>query len=66
MGTSERCPVCNRWGSRKLGGYCKNCHPNANDGDKHAFADFCNTHDDGAFFPGEFGVLKDKFGYEDR
>ena len=62
----ERCPVCGRFGSQALGGYCKTCHPNANDDEKHAFADFCDNHDDGAFFPNEFGILKDKFGFEER
>jgi hypothetical protein len=68
MGPQERCPVCNRWGSSKLGGYCKTCHSNRykDDDEKNAFADFVDDHDDGAFFPKKFGILKDKFGYEER
>ena len=66
MATPERCPVCNRWGSAALGGYCKNCHPNANEDEKNAFADFVDDHADGAFFPENFGIVKDKFGFEER
>jgi len=63
-----RCPICNRFGSKALGDYCKTCHSKLyDDGDeKHAFADFTGTHDEGGFFSDEFGVIKDKFGYEER
>ena len=62
------CPMCNRYGSIKTEGYCKACYPKRYDDDdeKHAFADFVGTHDQGAFLPGEFGIIKDKFGYEER
>ncbi len=68
MGTQPRCPICNRWGNSKLGGYCATCDSKryADDEDKNAFADFCDDHLDGAFFPEKFGILKDKFGYEER
>jgi len=68
MAGTPRCPICNRYGSSSLGDYCKDCHAKrySDDDEKHAFADFCDDHIDGVFFPGEFGVLKDKFGYEER
>lgn len=57
------CPVCGRWGSRKLGNYCKDHHPNADDDDRSMFEDFPSSFD-GEFFPSEYGIIKDKFGYE--
>jgi len=59
-----RCPVCNRFGQVALGGYCKNCHPNADDDDKSMFSDFPSSFDNGEFIPGDYGIVKDKFGYE--
>lgn len=59
-----RCPVCGCIGNKALGDYCKRHHPNANDDDKSMFADFAGTHDEEAFFPSKFGIIKDKFGYE--
>ena len=66
MAGAPRCPICNRWGSVALGGYCKNCHPNAKDDEKNPFADFCGDHDEGGFFPNNFDIVKKKFGYEER
>ena len=59
-----RCPVCNCIGSAALGDYCKRHHPNAND-EKQMWEDF----DRGIgieteFIPSEYGIIKDKFGYE--
>jgi len=48
-----RCPVCNRFGQIALGGYCKNCHPNADDDDKSMFSDFPSSFDNGEFIPGD-------------
>ena len=63
-----KCPVCKRFGSVKNEGYCRTCYPKRYDDDdeKNPFADFCDDHIDGEFFPGSFGVLKKKFGYEER
>ena len=62
------CPRCGRFGTTKLADYCKTCYNKRYDdtGEKHAFADFCGNHVEGAFFPEEFGNIKDTFGYEDR
>ena len=27
MGNATRCPICNRFGNKDLGGYCKACYP---------------------------------------
>ena len=63
---SISCPVCGKFGSHKLGGYCKNCHPNANDGTKHVLDDFHEKAEiSGEFFSqGDFGIMSDKFGCE--
>ena len=68
MGELPRCPVCNRYGSVKTEGYCKTCHPKRynDDDEKHAFADFVGTHAEDGFFPKDFGIIKDRFGYEER
>ena len=58
-----RCPVCGCIGSEALGDYCKNHHPNADDDDKHLWEGF-PTSFDGKFFPDDFKIEKDKFGYE--
>ena len=58
-----RCPVCGCIGSAALGDYCKRHHPNTDDDDKHLWEDFPSSFD-GEFFPGKFGIEKDKFGYE--
>lgn len=60
-----RCPVCNRWGRAALGNYCKTCHPNSTEGEKHILDDFHEKAEvSGEFFSKEFGVITDKFGYE--
>lgn len=64
-----RCPVCGCIGSRALGDYCKRHHPNARDGEeKHILDDFCEKSEiSGPFFSqGDFYIIKDKFGMEDR
>jgi hypothetical protein len=62
-----RCPICNRYGtSLKYEGYCKSCYQARDENEKHAFADFTGTHDTGGFFPKDFGIVKKKFGYEER
>jgi len=63
MATQPRCPVCGCIGNVALGDYCKRHHPNADDDEKSVFEDFPSSFD-GEFFPGEFGIMKDKFGYE--
>lgn len=62
------CPSCGRFGSAKTEGFCRPCFAKRYDDDdeKHAFADFVGTHHQGAFFPDNFGIIKDKFGYEER
>lgn len=68
MAGFPRCPICNRYGSPSLEGYCRPCYPKRYDDDdeKHAFADFTGKHDQGKFFPDKFKIVKDKFGYEER
>jgi len=69
MGASQRCTLCGyKWGSVKTEGYCRTCYPKRydDDGDKNVFADFCDDHVDKAFFPKSFGLIKNKFGLEDR
>ena len=63
-----RCPVCNRYGSKLTEGYCRTCYAKRYDDDdeKHAFADFVGKHDTGGFFPKSFGIVRDKFPYEER
>lgn len=62
------CPRCNRYGSVKTDGFCRPCYEKRyeEDGEKNAFADFTGMHDTGGFFPESFGIIKDKFGYEER
>jgi len=68
MAGTPRCSICNRYGSSSLDGYCKDCYPKRYGGEdeKNVFADFCDDHEDDAFFPRKFGILKKKFGYEER
>jgi hypothetical protein len=63
-----RCPRCGRFGSSDLADFCRPCYKKRyiDEDEKHAFADFCGNHVDGAFFPKEFNTIKDTFGYEDR
>lgn len=69
MGKLQRCYVCGwAWAKNGLGGMCTPCYNKQYDGEdeKHAFADFTGKHDTGGFFPKNFGIVKDKFGYEER
>lgn len=68
MGFRPRCPICNRYGSSKLDDYCRTCHPKRYDKDeeKPAFVDFVGDHTQNPFIPDDFGIIKDKFGYEER
>ena len=59
-----RCPICGGFGRVALGDYCKRCHPNTDDDDKGMFDDFPSSFDSEKFLPDEFGIVKDKFGYE--
>jgi hypothetical protein len=64
MGKSgERCPICKRYTAR--GVTCSNCYPD-NEDEKNAFADFVDDHNENPFIPKDFGIIKDKFGYEER
>ncbi len=62
-----RCPVCKRFGSSKLGGYCKSCYPGITKDDnpetKHIMENFHEKADiTETFFPDSFGIIKDKVG----
>lgn len=66
-----RCPKCGRFGSPALNNYCKLCanptdiKPNRNT--KHVFGTFeSDFTTNGVFIPDRFGIVKDKFGYQDR
>jgi len=67
MGTSRvRCPTCNRFGSKSLGGYCKSCKPEGKPQEfvKHIKQDmyFGYTFHKGPFISDSFGYKR--FGYE--
>ena len=65
MGTRTRCPVCNRFGSDALSGYCSTCYNSrVEQEEKNAWADYPGFGSDNPFFPKKFGIIKDKFGYE--
>ena len=64
MGTRTRCPVCNGFGSDALGGYCKNHVLKDEEDEKSAWDDYRGFGSDRPFFPKNFGVIKDKFGYD--
>ena len=68
MGERTRCPICNRWGSTSLNDYCKACYPkrHQDSDEKNAFADFVGDFNEDPFFPDSFGIVKKKFGYEER
>ena len=68
MGFRPRCPVCNRWGSSKLDDFCNTHYKERYDGndEKNPFADFDGDHTQNPFIPDDFGIIKDKFGYEER
>lgn len=60
------CPVCRRWGSAKLGGYCRTHHKSINEDEKHVLDDFhevANINKE-FFSQDDFGYMTDKFGYE--
>ena len=70
MAGRSRCPVCNRFGSNKLDGYCKAHYTGKKDddgGEKHILDDFHEKAEiSGSFFSPEFGILKDGFGIEEK
>jgi len=69
MAGLQRCYVCGwAWAKNGLGGMCTPCHSKqyADEDEKHAFADFTGHFDGKEFFPKNFGIVKDKFGYEER
>jgi len=59
MGTKQvRCPTCNKFGSRSLGGYCKVCQPKEKS-DKHINQEMYFGY---GFHKGSF--IKDDYGYK--
>lgn len=58
---STTCPVCNRFVT--AGVTCTNCYPDKDE--KNLYDDFPSSFD-GEFFSDNFGIVKDKFGYEER
>ncbi len=67
MATTQ-CPTCKRFGSSKLGGYCKTHYTGEvkeSKPSKHLMDDFYGKPGQtGEFFPKEFGIITDKFGVE--
>lgn len=68
-GISPRCPICNRYGSPKLGGYCRRCYDTIsaeNKGTPLVRKDFRPSYGEGfrdkEWTPKEFGIIKDSFG----
>ena len=64
-----RCPICNRFGSSKLEGYCSNCYPGETKDDdvatKHIMEDFHEKAEiSGKFFSDKFGIIKDGYGVD--
>ena len=58
--TRTRCPVCNRFGSKSLGGYCKTCKPEGPKGVvKHIKQDMYYGYQ---FHKGPF--ISDSYGYK--
>ena len=64
MGPRTRCPVCSRFGSDELGGYCTPCHSKRKKKKKSVFDDFPGFATDKPFIPEKFGIMKDKFDLE--
>ncbi len=76
MATTQ-CPTCKRFGSSKLGGYCKTHYTGEVKDDKpsvkkdaptkHIMDDFYGKPGQtGEFFPGKFGIISDTFGIEEK
>jgi len=69
---SVRCPDCNRFGKTNLGGRCKTCYDKKQERRKRRGYIMRDLHkaDNGingsAFIPGEFGIMKGKFGIETK
>ncbi len=60
--TYIQCPVCRRFGSAELGGYCKDHakEPEKEEG-KHIFDPYFSKYEvDRPFIPDSFGIIKDK------
>ena len=55
------CPVCKRFVAD--GARCKQCYSDKDE--KNIYDDFPGSFN-GKFFPDEFGIVKDKFGIEER
>ena len=61
-----KCPSCGGFGSSNLGGYCRNCAPKKDEGGRSVFDEFPGYGIEGGFVPNNFGMVKDKFGIEER
>jgi len=73
MAKTTRCPKCGGFGSSELGGKCKKCYeypifknrPQKNS--KSVFGGFASDFNtDGPFIPDSFGIVKEKFGLQER
>lgn len=69
---SVRCPDCNRFGKSDLGGRCKACYAEKQTKRKRRGYIMRDLHkaengiNGSAFIPKGFGIMKDKFGVEDK
>lgn len=76
MAKTTRCPKCGGFGSSELKGHCKPCYEahigpvfknKKQKNSKSVFGGFENDFNtDGPFIPDSFGILKDKFGLQER
>ena len=65
---TQRCPVCNRYGSPKMGGYCTRCYTKIEKENrgiplvrKDFKAGFGEGFKDKEWMPESFGIIKESF-----